>query len=73
MLDIIQTIPSIIGNVWYQVSWDATATAISQTWPIDGIGYIDCYGRCYEIKSLEDLDAACLSIASCSDFDIEGA
>lgn len=72
MLQIIQTEPCVIGNVWYEDSWALTADAIYNTWPQDGVGFIDCYGRMYAINTLLDLDAACEIIASSSDFDIRG-
>jgi|688.fasta_scaffold204089_4 hypothetical protein len=72
MLQIVQTEPYVLGNVWYQDSWALTADAIFVTWPTDGVGYIDCYGRMYTINNAEDLEAACGTIASSSDFEMRG-
>jgi hypothetical protein len=68
MFQIIQTEPCIIGNVYYVDSWALTADAIFNTWPQDGVGYVDCYGRMYTINSTVDLEVACQTIASSSDF-----
>ena len=68
MLDIVQTEPFILGNVWYVDTWSLTADAIMTTWPEGGVGYIDCYGRIYTINNALDLELACNTIASSSDF-----
>ena len=72
MLQIIQTEPQVIGNVWYVDSWALTADAIFVTWPTDGVGYVDCYGRMYTINNAGDLEVACQTIASSSDFEMRG-
>jgi len=71
MLQIVQTQPYILGNVWYEDSWALTANAIFTAWPDGGTGYIDCYGRVYVINSPEDLAQACQIIASSSDFEMK--
>jgi hypothetical protein len=68
MLQIVQTEPYVLGNVWYVDSWALTANAIFNTWPQDGVGYVDCYGRMYTINNTVDLEVACQTIASSSDF-----
>jgi len=72
MLQIVQTQPYVLGNVWYEDSWVLTANAIFVAWPEGGTGFIDCYGRMYTINSEADLDSACQIIASSSDFDMRG-
>ena len=72
MLQIVQTEPYVLGNVWYEESWVLTADAIHAAWPDGGIGFIDCYGRMYTINSPADLDEACQIISSSSDFDMRG-
>lgn len=72
MLQIIQTEPCVIGNVYYVDTWALTADTIFNTWPTDGVGFIDCYGRMYAINSVGDLEAACQIIASSSDFTMRG-
>jgi hypothetical protein len=72
MLQIVQTEPYVLGNVYYVDSWTLTADAIFVTWPTDGVGFIDCYGRMYTINTLLDLDTACQIIASSSDFTMRG-
>lgn len=72
MLQIVQTEPYVLGNVWYEDSWALTANAIYAAWPQDGVGFIDCYGRMYTINTLADLDTACETIASSSDFQMRG-
>jgi len=68
MLQIIQTEPYVLGNVWYQDTWALTADAIFVTWPTDSVGIVDCYGRMYTINNATDLEYACGTIASSSDF-----
>lgn len=72
MLQIIQTEPYVIGNVWYEENWALTANSIFVTWPTDSVGFIDCYGRMYTINNAKDLEAACGIIASSSDFSMRG-
>jgi hypothetical protein len=72
MLQIVQTEPYVLGNVWYEESWVLTADAIHASWPTGGVGFIDCYGRMYTINNESDLTEACSIIASSSDFDIRG-
>lgn len=72
MLQIVQTEPYILGQVWYEDSWSLTANAIHASWPYGGKGFIDCYGRMYTINTPEDLDLACETIASSSDFEMRG-
>jgi hypothetical protein len=68
MLQIVQTEPYVLGNVYYVDSWALTADAIFTTWPTDGVGFVDCYGRMYPINNKTDLAIACETIASSSDF-----
>jgi hypothetical protein len=68
MLQIIQTQPCVIANVWYEDSWVLTGDAVFNNWPTDGVGFIDCYGRMYTINNVADLEVACQIIASSSDF-----
>jgi hypothetical protein len=68
MLQIVQTEPYVLGNVYYVDTWALTANAIFNAWPQDGVGFVDCYGRMYTINSVGDLEAACQTIASSSDF-----
>jgi hypothetical protein len=68
MLQIIQLEPYVLGNVWYVDTWALTADAIFNAWPTDGVGFVDCYGRMYTINSVGDLESACGTIASSSDF-----
>jgi len=72
MLQIVQTEPYVLGNVWYVDTWLLTADAIHAAWPDGGVGFIDCYGRMYTINTPEDLNTACQIIASGSDFEMRG-